>query len=385
MVREMKKTRRGRLLPVVTASIGILVGTIVVGTAIAQTGDDPVLVKELALRALGDGMGGGSVSLEPGRLPNVTPALVTPSGWRLLGTVSRTFNPQVTGGPVPPAVLGPSLSAAVHYDGTGTAQQAVDAFIAAHASGWRAIGLPSGPPSGGFVSPDVPSSAFAMLCSGDSFLNVNAFSVGGAPAKVSANVNTVRGVPVPPCAAGGPGTPPTIPPPSIPTAFAHMPRLALPAGAVVVNGGGLNGSMLGPSSMATVDRAPSVGDLERHFATQLQAQSWRRIGGSADPSAATSLWRKTVGEIEIQALLTVVESLGGGQRRDLTIQLTGPPGAPGVAIAVPVTTIATPVGAAPATTTAGGRAGFVGAETAGSGPGRRVVEAMTPAGAIPRR
>jgi hypothetical protein len=72
--------------------------------------------------------------------------------------------------------------------------------------------------------------------------------------------------------------------------------------------------------IATTTMSP--GELEAHFAPQLEAAGWTRIAGRTDGPVAWSLWR-TPGEEAWQGSFLAMEA-PGEQRRRLSLRLESP-------------------------------------------------------------
>ena len=68
------------------AIAGALIAGLSTSAAFGQSSDDPLLVRQLAERAL-SGNFGGNVTLLPGKLVDTQPPLAVPPGWKLIGPI----------------------------------------------------------------------------------------------------------------------------------------------------------------------------------------------------------------------------------------------------------------------------------------------------------
>ena len=310
--------------------------------AVAQ-GDDPAALRDLVQRLVGDGQG-AKVTLLPGKVADNDPAITTPVGWRAVGSVVRTAPPGIR------AFVGSTL---VFWDTSAAPGDALTALTAALAgSGWT--NQVSGPTTipGGFVpAGNVAPSSTSLCGTKGAYATVSAIANPGEATHVAFSAQIY-----PPEFGGGPcsstsgQSPPPTTPPQIPAPYAQLPRLQLPAGAEVVGYGGGSGGQFSASNAVTIQKAPSLSDLDQIFSGQMQAVSWKRIAGAADPALNVSVWRKTVNGTDLQALLSLVKAIGGDDRVDLSIVVSTPAsaggpnsfaygsGGPGIAYAV--TTIA---------------------------------------------
>ncbi len=91
----------------------------------------------------------------------------------------------------------------------------------------------------------------------------------------------------------------------------RMPPLSPPAGAALHGGGGGGGSGSWHSE-ASVETSLSVGDVESHFANQLERAGWARLGGTVDDVVAWSSWQ-VPGEGDWRGLLLVLGAFKPGE------------------------------------------------------------------------
>lgn len=104
---------------------GIHGGALQFGSSALAQSDDPALIKALAERALGEGPG-GTVQLAPGRIADDLPGDIMPTGWRLIGSVTRQ-NPSNPGSP-------PYRWSQTFFDAPGLPTDTQDALVAALAT-----------------------------------------------------------------------------------------------------------------------------------------------------------------------------------------------------------------------------------------------------------
>ena len=149
------------------AIAGALIAGLSASAAVGQSSDDPVLVRQLAERAL-SGNFGGNVTLLPGKLVDTQPPLAVPPGWKLIGSISSSM--------VTPAAGNTLTNSSVFLDGQGTPDEAVAALKATLvAVGWKPLPVDNGFRGGGFVAPNQTATANAMLCGNDNtYANIGA-------------------------------------------------------------------------------------------------------------------------------------------------------------------------------------------------------------------
>ena len=290
--------------------------------------DDPVLLRELAERLAGQGFG-IKASLLVGSVPARTPALAVPSGWRVIGSAVREIPASQTGST---ATL---ESSTTFLDApSGTAPEAVDAFTKALVAGGWGVQNNALPGQTGFVSANAVVPLGAQFCAKNVNLSVNVIKETNGPVKVALTTNGIPPGFLGQC--GGPGSPTVTAIPQIPRVFLVIPRLVLPEKAIVVNSAGGGGSQFTSSSNLTIELADSPSALESIFGPQMIAAGWSKFGGATTESVSVSTWRKKVSDTPFQATLLIANTLGGDQRRDLTISVSQEPTAGGPLYGAPL-------------------------------------------------
>jgi hypothetical protein len=322
--------------------LGGVVELLVASTASAQSAapaDDPALLKALTERALGDN-GGGSVQLQPGRLPEEFPSSAIPAGWKLIGSVSRQF----------PSPTGTNFKTVqVFWDAPGQAPAAQAALVAGlTAQGWKSFSF-SPTPQGGFTPS--PIAVPSQLCnSGGTVVGIATSNERQAgTTAVSVSLSSLPTGVSSPCNPGNvSGSPVTTAIAQAPLAYSNAPALTFPSGAKALQVGGNGGSPWSFTSTALIESALSISELDKHFAGLITSAGWTRVSGAGDGQIAISGWRKTVGDVSMQLVLTVATTTGGDNRRDLVLNVTMPPSANGPGLffgptqAPPVPVIAPP-------------------------------------------
>lgn len=284
----------------------------------AQQPEDPALLRELVERLLSPPVPLPTgevprVRLLPGALPpELTFDLPMPPGGRLIGSAVR---PAFEKDPRAPS----GVNVEVVMDAPGTPADVMAFYQSALAErGWSAPPFARGPGGGGFQPTATPASA--AFCQGESgpWLSMNVFPRETGPSDVRVSVNT--GSPGP---CSGPRVPPGVhlgPPPG----FELLPPLFAPR-AVRLYGSGIMSGPGGPEgpgrwfSDATAETDMPVADLEAHFARQLEAAGWTRLGGRMDGPLTWSTWA-VPGEGDWQGFLYVLEG-PGPNRRSLHVEV----------------------------------------------------------------
>ncbi len=308
--------RAGALISSVLFAVIVGTGSLRPTQGLAQTppADDPVLLRELAGRIAGDGSG-TKTKLLVGTLQTVTPALAIPSGWRVIGAVIR----EVLNGPTGTSSRVEFSSSFVDAPLNSTADAISALTKSLTAAGWT-VQANFAPNQGGFVVANSPQPTYAQFCAASVYLSVNAMKETTGPIKISLMVNsTPAGFPGPCSTSNGPiGT--VVP--QIPVVYSQLPRLVLPEKAVLVSSGGGGGSQFSASSGLTIDKADTPTVLESLFAPQMVEAGWQKSGGAVTDSASVSTWSKTFNSTPLQATIVIVNSLGGDQRRNLTVTVS---------------------------------------------------------------
>jgi hypothetical protein len=267
------------------------------------TTGDPAMLGELAKRIAGGG-DGTTVSLSTGTLQGfpANPALMLPSGWKVLGSYANAIPLQSTSTAFfQPAALTTSAAS------TSLAQTRRLFTESLRNSGW----IPRSDTSRtGFVRAlsDGRNELSRTFCApGGVTIDVAAQSFDG---KISVRVDRRTEIGLP-CVKlpdiGG----------------SQLPRLELPAGAQLVTEPQYGGSL----QREVIESTSSPTDLETAFAAQLNAAGWELFarsgsGALASSTAVTSTWR-TIGDFgdPLQAVLTVINGSGGPDRRDLVLSV----------------------------------------------------------------
>lgn len=299
----------------VVATSALLNGA-AVAPASAQT-DDASAYRELAQRVIGDQSGGLQVTLLPGKLADVTPAVISPPRWRVVGSIVRT----------PPARAGiRNGGTSLYWDAPDGPADSIRALTSAlSGAGWTASSQGPQPPSGGFVPAGTSQPSNAVFCGTKSgFAYASATAVPGEATHVALNVLSVpENVASGSCVIGSSGPPLTVIP-SIPAPYAQLPSLQLPAGVETFTGPGTGGGPFSASSSVTIAKAPPIAQLDQLFSAQLEAAGWKRFAGTADPAVVVRVWRKSTNGVDLQAALTVSAAIGGDDRVDLSVVVSIP-------------------------------------------------------------
>lgn len=104
----------------------------------------------------------------------------------------------------------------------------------------------------------------------------------------------------------------------------RIPTLRAPSGVLVSRSGGGGGSDKEWTVHGTARTEMAVGDLEKHFASQLSEARWTRLGGGDDGVVAWSSWRLPA-EQEWKGLLLVHAALFEDERALLLRVAAEPP------------------------------------------------------------
>ncbi len=281
-------------------AVGVLLGTVIDWPAESPKPEpipvsDPVLLKELAERfiAAPELFPAGrpnTARLVPGALPPGLPFQVPlPEGARLLGSLVLDNGPS-------------GESWVILLDTPGSAADALDFYQdALMALGWTPP--PVGPGAQGFRPTLPPAGASFCRGPGGPWLRLNAATRAQGTAEVRLNISQNPG----PCSqTPGPSKP-------IPPGLDRLPVLYGPKGALL---DGVSTSSGGPNrwnSDATAETDLSPADLEAHFAAQLKAAGWTRLGGLTQGPVAWSLW-SLPSDGNWQGLLYVAEGPTRGRR-----------------------------------------------------------------------
>ncbi|MGI8553316.1 MAG: hypothetical protein ACR2PL_21395 [Dehalococcoidia bacterium] len=282
--------------------------------AIAEQGEDPALLRELAERALSPPVpppGGQAlaVRLLPGSLPADFPSdLPLPDGGQLIGSIVRTQ-------PGPPTGPG-GANVDVYFDVPGSSANVFASYQSLLASaGWQPPAPFATPPPHGFQPTTNPINGPFCHDSGGAFVVVNIFPKLDGPSDVRLNVNTSGPGPCPSTVFPG------FRPPSGPPGLDLLPALNAPDGVRLL----ATGAFPAPGSFASTASAEtnrSAADLEELFAQQLEAAGWIRVDGQSHGALAWSTWTVS-GTEEAQGFLSILE-VPGSARRTLQVQVTLP-------------------------------------------------------------
>jgi hypothetical protein len=327
-----------------------------------------------------------SPSVFPGEMVSTQPAIAVPSTWKVIGsTIGDGF-------------------ATMYLD---PPESSVEAAVVAlktqmEASGWRTPNLPPEPqtvaPTGTVRTP--------VFCVGDIQLSaqiVKRFDPANAPVTATLRLDPTGGdgspcfVPGPSGSSGSSGSSSTSgsagskpilrgaaapfkPIETDAVVLNNVPKLVVPefpqlatVPPLSTNASGL-GALVSKNSVSrrfVIERTESPGELLSQFGTQITAPGWQSSATGAEGSggAVSGIWRKVVSEVELQALISVVQTLGGDRKREVTVIVSRAE----PAIADPSLAKAPPVFSRPTGTTASAATlGELAKRIAGAGDGSTV-------------
>jgi hypothetical protein len=277
-----------------------------------QPTDDPERVRQLAERLLATGSSGfgwgvdlvasgprPTARLLPGRLPDGLPLTVpVPPGGQIVGSVARTMGGQLA-------------SAEILIDAPGTTAELRPIYEAAFSNqGWTA---PKDFPSGGFQQ-IAPLLSYAR-CVGDDYQGMAIITLGQLDAgRIEVRLHLY--LPALARTSGPVGAPAGGPCATFSSSRASigipnyrrdlLPTLTAPVGSRLQSTGGAMGSDYATDeALAETDR--SAGQLEAHFATQLEQAGWVKVDSGDAGAVAYSSW-SLPHEPEWFGMLTVAQT-----------------------------------------------------------------------------
>jgi hypothetical protein len=139
------------------------------------------------------------------------------------------------------------------------------------------------------------------------------------------------------------------------------------------NASGL-GALVSKNSVSrrfVIERTESPGEVLSQFGTQLTAAGWQSgaTGAEGSGGAVSGAWRKVVSEVELQTLVSVVQTLGGDRKREVMVIVSRAE----TATADPLPAQSSPVFSRPTGTTASAATlGELAKRIAGAGDGSTV-------------
>jgi hypothetical protein len=287
-----------------------------------------------------------SPSVFPGEIVFTQPAIAVPSAWKVIGsTIGDGF-------------------ATVYLD---PSESSVEAAVVAlktdmEAGGWR---TPNLPPEPQMVAP-ISTMRMPVFCAGEIQLSaqiVKRFNPANAPVKATFRLDRIADGS--PCfvpgsqGASGPssssGSKPILRGAAAPfkpietdaVVLDNVPKLVVPEFPQLAtvpptssNASGL-GAIASKNSFArrfVIERTESPSDLLAQFGKQLADGGWQSSATGAEGSggAVSGMWRKVVSDVEMQTLLSVVQTLGGDRKREVIVIVSRAEPA-GVAASLPIT------------------------------------------------
>jgi hypothetical protein len=298
-----------------------------------------------------------SPSVFPGEMVSTQPAIAAPSTWKVIGsTIGDGF-------------------ATMYLD---PPESSVEAAVVAlktqmEAGGWR---TPNLPPEPQMVVP-ISTMRMPVFCAGDIHLSaqiVKRFNPANAPLKATFRLDRIADGS--PCFVPGssgsdsssssPGSKPILRGAAAPfrpkesdvlilnnmaqISVPEFPQLPTQALSTTNSEGSVTVTRRAFARRFIIERTESPSDLLALFGKQLADGGWQSVTTGAEGSggAVSGMWRKVVSDVEIQTLLSVVQTLGGERKREVIVIVSKAEPA-GVAASLP---IATSVFSAPIGTTA---------------------------------
>jgi hypothetical protein len=265
-----------------------------------------------------------SPSVFPGEMVSTQPAIAAPSTWKVIGsTIGDGF-------------------ATMYLD---PPESSVEAAVVAlktqmEAGGWRTPNLPPEPqtvaPTGTVRTP--------VFCAGDIQLSaqiVKRFNPPDAPVTATLRLDRTGGDGSPcfvPGSSGSSGSKPILRGAAAPfkpietdaVVLNNVPKLVVPefpqlatVPPLSTNASGL-GALVSKNSVSrrfVIERTESPGELLSQFGTQLTAAGWQSgvTGAEGSGGAVSGIWRKVVGDVDLQTLISVVQTLGGDRKREVMV------------------------------------------------------------------
>jgi hypothetical protein len=271
-----------------------------------------------------------SPSVFPGEMVSTQPAIAVPSTWKVIGsTIGDGF-------------------ATMYLD---PPESSVEAAVVAlktqmEAGGWRTPNLPPEPQT---VAP-TGTVRTSVFCVGDIQLSaqiVKRFNPPDAPVMATLRLDRTGGDGSP-CfvpgssgsssTSGSSGSKPILRGAAAPfkpietdaLVLNNVPKLVVPefpqlatVPPLSTNASGL-GALVSKNSVSrrfVIERTESPGELLSQFGAQLTAAGWQSgvTGAEGSGGAVSGIWRKVVGDVELQTLLSVVQTLGGDRKREVMV------------------------------------------------------------------